>query len=564
MSKVSFKRSVSLVLSGTTIALLFSFALHNTALGLVGLGGFGFLVLFVCSSVLVALAIAFGVHYAASDSTAARVVASRDHAIALREKALNEHTIISVSHPDGSIASINQNFVDALGYEREELIGASPASFYWNGDIEFMSVRDIVVQGQVWKGRQRLRRKDGRPILVDTSIIPNFDDAGRLQSTISIRTDLSAALSEGAEEGRNAIVEALPDEVYIYDADDFSLEYANENARRRMGYGMESLRGHILTELFTEEEKERFRLHIGPILRGETGAALIEIENARGNAEVLTHITEQRDGSRKLVSVVRDISERKTAQEIKLRSVATASHEMRTPLTSIAGALKLLDAGVVGELDPEPSRMVAVAIRNSDRLLALVNDILDLGKLSSGELELDIKPVDLRSLFEEAMEETQGFAEGCGVTLSFEVPDMAAWVEGDAGRIKQVMSNLMSNAAKFSPYGSDVVLKIEDRSECWRVSVADAGPGIPDHARDTLFEAYTQVASIDSRNYRGTGLGLAISREIMTRLGGRIDFVSEVGKGSTFFFELAKLKEGSLVNARRQAQDQKETSKRVR
>ena len=126
------------------------------------------------------------------------------------------------------------------------------------------------------------------------------------------------------------------------------------------------------------------------------------------------------------------------------------------------------------------------------------------------------------------------------------------------------MSNLMSNAAKFSPYGSDVVLKIEDRSECWRVSVADAGPGIPDHARDTLFEAYTQVASIDSRNYRGTGLGLAISKEIMTRLGGRIDFVSEVGKGSTFFFELAKLKEGSLVNARRQAQDQKETSKRVR
>jgi two-component system sensor histidine kinase VicK len=163
------------------------------------------------------------------------VIAARDMAIHLREKALNEHTIVSMSHPDGRIAAVNQNFVDILGYDPDEIVGQMPELFYWTrGDGEFESIRETVKSGRTWKGTQRLRTKDNRCITVETTILPRFDDAGKFENSISIRTDVSRAKAEGAEEGRNAIIEALPDEVFIYDAETFRLSYANENARRRM------------------------------------------------------------------------------------------------------------------------------------------------------------------------------------------------------------------------------------------------------------------------------------------------------------------------------------------
>jgi two-component system sensor histidine kinase VicK len=134
-----------------------------------------------------------------------------------------------------------------------------------------------------------------------------------------------------------------------------------------------------------------------------------------GPVEVLTHLDEAPDGTASLVSVVRDVSERKQAEQIRLSSVATVSHELRTPLTSIKGALRLLESGVAGDLGEDAGRMVSVARRNSDRLLAIVNDILVLEKLSSGQIDIPESPIDLRALLTEAAEANAAFAAECGV-----------------------------------------------------------------------------------------------------------------------------------------------------
>lgn len=542
MTKMKALSSLTLVLSDLTISFVLTLFLVSWAPSIAGLGAQGYIMFFVITSAFVALVTVVTLSFARPNAAAKRVIAARDLAIYLREQALNEHTIVTVSRPDGTILLVNQNFVDTLGYAPFEIVGQRPEMLFASaeGEAEWGRVANLVAKGQIWKGTERLRTRDGRIIAMATTVLPRFDDCGNLENTITIRTDLSVAMAEGAEEGRNAVVEALPDEVYIYDTETFRLGYVNARGRQRLRQNLDELRGVDLLRFFTEDETGRFKRHITPLLTGETEIARIEIDHATGPVEVLTHLHESPDGKRTFVSVVRDISERKKAEQLKLSSVATVSHELRTPLTSIKGALRLLESGVVGDLSQDAERMIAVARRNSDRLLAIVNDILVLEKLSSGEMGMAPRRLDLRTLLTEAAEANAAFATECEVRFVVEPGRGPAYASGDPDRLMQVLSNLMSNAAKFSPAGSTIALRVEDRGDIWRVCVQDSGPGIPEEARKTLFDSFTQVSGIDSKSHPGTGLGLAICREILARHGGHIAFETEIGKGSTFYFELEK------------------------
>ncbi|MDG4649229.1 ATP-binding protein [Roseibacterium sp. SDUM158017] len=542
MTKMKAMSSLTLVLSDVTISFVVTMFVVSWAPSISALGLQGFVVLFVVTSAVVALVTVVSLSFAKPNAAAKRVIAARDLAIYLREQALNEHTIVSVAQPDGTILLVNENFVNTLGYAPEEVMNRKPTMLFPGeaGQTESDRVREIVSKGQIWKGTERIRAKDGRLIAMETTVLPRFDDTGAFENTITIRTDLSGAMAEGAEEGRNAVVEGLPDEVYIYDAKTFRITYVNAKGRERLRQPLGVLRGATLSDFFTDDEKSRFRRHIAPLLSGETDISRIEIDHMAGPVEILTHVDCGPDGRRNLVSVVRDISARKKAEHLKLSSVATVSHELRTPLTSIKGALRLMESGVVGELSRDAARMVNVARRNSDRLLAIVNDILVLEKLSSGEIAIAPRKVDLRDLLAEASEANAAFAAECEVRFVVEDPALPAFVNGDPDRLMQVLSNLMSNAAKFSPPGSSIALRIEDRGEVWRVCVEDSGPGIPEDARKTLFDSFTQVEGVDSKKQQGTGLGLAICREIMARHKGHIAFETEVGKGSVFYFELEK------------------------
>ncbi len=242
------------------------------------------------------------------------------------------------------------------------------------------------------------------------------------------------------------------------------------------------------------------------------------------------------------------VAEREQMARVKNEFVSTVSHELRTPLTSIAGALELIDAGVTGALPEKAQEMVRIAYQNSQRLIRLINDILDIEKIESGRMAFERKHVALRPLVERAVHETQSFAAGYKATLRF-LPgdDLMAWVDPD--RFLQVVTNLLSNAAKFSPPEGVVdVLLVRDEGQI-RLSVVDRGPGIPENFRNRLFEKFAQADSSDRRAKGGTGLGLAIVKGIVERFGGTISFETALGTGTTFHIDLPEGNESSTAAA---------------
>jgi CheY-like chemotaxis protein len=233
---------------------------------------------------------------------------------------------------------------------------------------------------------------------------------------------------------------------------------------------------------------------------------------------------------------VRDVSESHAVEKLKQEFVSTVSHELRTPLASIRGSLSLLAGGVLGDLSDEAREMVTLAERNCVRLIALVNDILDLERLEHGRLQLEIAEVDIGEVVERASEAVREFAKERQVAL-VSVPTTMT-VQGDASRLVQVLVNLLSNAVKFSPPGSSVRVDAREHAGRARVEVIDHGRGVPASHRAAIFERFRQVESSDAREKGGTGLGLAICRVIVEQHGGEIGVESEEGKGSTFWFEV--------------------------
>jgi nitrogen-specific signal transduction histidine kinase/CheY-like chemotaxis protein len=243
------------------------------------------------------------------------------------------------------------------------------------------------------------------------------------------------------------------------------------------------------------------------------------------------------------VAIIRDITERKQVEQMKAEFVSTVSHELRTPLTSIAGSLGLLRGGAVGNLPPPATRLIEVADNNARRLIRLINDILDIEKIESGGAEFDIKPVELRSLIEQAIEANQGFAAKHGVRLALTEGMSEARVMADPDRLAQVLTNLLSNAAKFSPEGRTIRVSVTPLDRQHRITVSDRGAGIPADFRDRIFGKFAQADSSDTRQKGGTGLGLSIVREIVTRLGGSVGFEDRPGGGTNFHVDLPAVQE---------------------
>ena len=241
---------------------------------------------------------------------------------------------------------------------------------------------------------------------------------------------------------------------------------------------------------------------------------------------------------RKFTGWMRDITERKQVERLKNEFISTVSHELRTPLTSINASLGLVADGVTGDIGPEATDLVDIARRNADRLVRLINDILDIEKIESGGMEYVIAVLPLRPLVDQAVEANRAYAAQLGV--DFTVTDVApdTFVRVDADRLIQVLTNLMSNAAKFSPHGDSVEVFLSGLDGAVRVAITDHGGGIPEGFRARVFQKFAQADSSSSRRKSGTGLGLSICRAIIDQLGGRIGFETEVGAGTTFYFEL--------------------------
>jgi PAS domain S-box-containing protein len=308
----------------------------------------------------------------------------------------------------------------------------------------------------------------------------------------------------------------------------------NPAAVRAFGYSAEEIEGQPL-DLLLVAGGDAFR-DVQAIEPHRT----IEREGRRKNGEVFpVDVTvfqfETPGGLRWAVNAL-DVSERRAVEKLKQEFVSTVSHELRTPLTSIRGSLGLLHAGALGELPDEANDVVALAERNTVRLITLINDILDLERLESGRLELHVAIEPVEPVLRRAVDAVHAFAGEHGVTVTVEAEPLQ--VRMDADRVVQVLVNLISNAVKFSHRGSAVEIVARAAGGWAEVRVVDYGRGIPASHREAVFERFKQVESSDARREGGTGLGLAICRSIVERHGGTIGVDSVEGKGSTFWFRL--------------------------
>ncbi|WP_088647940.1 sensor histidine kinase [Marinibacterium profundimaris] len=240
-----------------------------------------------------------------------------------------------------------------------------------------------------------------------------------------------------------------------------------------------------------------------------------------------------------LDKITQEHSRTKAAYKVKSDFVSTVSHELRTPLTSIKGSLDLINTGMLGEIPEKMAPILAIAGRNSGRLAALINDILDLQKIESGEMNYRFEPLDVRALMEEAVEANQGFAENYDIQLTLLAgTDAPLYVRGDEVRLMQVLTNMLSNAIKFSHEGGEVQAGYDVVGTRVRLFVRDQGVGIPADSRDKVFDKFSQLDSSDQRKVGGTGLGMSISQQIIEHHGGVIDYDSALGEGTTFYIDL--------------------------
>jgi signal transduction histidine kinase len=228
-------------------------------------------------------------------------------------------------------------------------------------------------------------------------------------------------------------------------------------------------------------------------------------------------------------------------EKIKSQFISTVSHELRTPLTSIRGSLGLVVGGAVGPIPEKAKLLIALAEKNCTRLARLIDDILDVEKLESGNYHFNLKRFDIYPLLIQATQENQAYAQQCGTRFEMRSAVDQVFVQADPDRLLQVISNLFSNAAKFSPENKPVEISLLRQASLVRVEIRDYGSGIPEEFKSRIFQKFAQADSSDTRKLQvgNTGLGLSIAKDIIEQMGGSIGFISAPDQGTIFYFEIA-------------------------
>ncbi|GGF64889.1 hypothetical protein GCM10007301_25840 [Azorhizobium oxalatiphilum] len=339
-----------------------------------------------------------------------------------------------------------------------------------------------------------------------------------------------------------AILSSAMDSILTVDAAG-QIESANPATTRLLGWEPKELTGQHLSILFRMPEGKSGEDFFAELSEAASeGGGVRELLGLRKDGSTVSMdvaIGEMRaSGGRSLVAVLHDITERKRAEVMKNEFVSTVSHELRTPLTSIAGSLGLLAGGATGPLPERAQRLVTIAAQNCQRLVRLINDILDIEKMQSASITFARQRVLVADVAKRAVEQNSGFALEHNVSLSLNVGPGDTAVVGDSDRLIQVLTNLISNAVKFSPKGATVDVEVARIDGIVRASVRDHGTGIPETFRPSIFTRFAQADSSDTRQRGGTGLGLAIAKEIVDRHEGTLAFETEMGVGTCFHMDL--------------------------
>lgn len=345
------------------------------------------------------------------------------------------------------------------------------------------------------------------------------------------------------------VLDAVADGIVALNKDLF-IERVNPGAAKIFNSQISTLLGSSIFNYIIDADQSSLRIIIDEFIQGSTKESIThEVGGVRSDGtsfELECQITSLSiDHDVKIVIVIRDITQRKRTDKMKSEFVSTVSHELRTPLTAIKGSLELISLGALGELDEKFSTVMDIAIRNTLRLYSLINDLLDFDKLASGRLELNFKEQRLMPIIDDAIALNSRYAEEYHVNFEL-ISGYDCWVNVDAQRLHQILTNFLSNAAKFSPLNSQVnifVSVVEDKA---RIAVTDHGPGISDDFKPNLFTRFSQGDGSDRRKSSGTGLGLAISKELAQAMNGSVGCISKLNNGSTFYIDLPCLSAGQV------------------
>jgi PAS domain S-box-containing protein len=405
------------------------------------------------------------------------------------------------------------------------------------------------------------RRSDGTTFPADI-LLTQMTVRGRQMLLLFVR---DATARKVADERFRKAVEASPSGMVMVDRSGIIL-LVNTATEKLFRYDRDELLGKSMDMLVPERCRARHledRMAFFDNPQGGTMGRGCELYGLRKDGsefpiEVGLNRIRMRDGSTVILSAINDVSERKRTEQMKDEFVAMVSHELRTPLTSITASLALLAAD---QTLPDPAkRLLAIAHSNSQRLVRLINDILDLEKIESGKVEFDMRTVEIRPLVEQAIEANRGFADQFNVRLSLDSQSANFTASVDIDRLMQVITNLLSNAVKYSPNGGEVVVTTKVIGDTGRIAVRDNGPGIPEKFKSRIFEHFAQADSCEAREKGGTGLGLSIVKQIMLRLGGEANFEAAPGGGTIFYVDLPRAEVTSSNSPKRGEQQIREVA----
>lgn len=462
-------------------------------------------------------------------------------------EALNAHSIVSLVNAAGVILEVNKLFVETFGYGEEELLGQPITTIYSNSEwANYEAIHTAMNTDICWTGEQRLKHKDGSNVWTRTTSYPLYDTDGNHIKSISIRTDVTNSKLVDSERDMHAALHMFQDGMLMFTTDTLRFTYMNRAAMERWGWSESDYMGKTLAGMIPDFEPRKFLEIAQPLLEGDVSEIVYISDLSADPYEITLQLTHAADGTPRFVSIERNIAGRLALEKAKDEFTATVSHELRSPLTSIKGGLGLVLSGAAGEVPAKARGLLEIAHRNADRLVLIVNDMLDLEKIAAGQMAFTLRPYDVANLFDEAVRANEAYLAQYNIGVRIEGLDQPVTLVCDPDRMLQVLGNLLTNAAKFSSKNSDIRLSVNVDPTEITLSVQDYGMGIPQDAQETIFERFTQARSNDRTRMNGTGLGLSIVKAIIDGHEGRVEMDSTEGVGTTFRVILPRRSEVAL------------------
>jgi len=475
---------------------------------------------------------------------------------------------IYLKDAESKFVRINKAQANLIGVKSpDEAIGKTDFDFF---NIEhskkaFAEEMKIISDALPLNKLEYVGTSDGKYRWLNSSKVPIFNRVGKVIGTAGITRDIDKMIKvehrlKAERDLLQLLIDNIPSPIYFKDKES-KFTRVNQAQTRLLGANSnDEVLGKTDFDFYPSENANDFFSDERIII--ETNKPLInKIEQCYPPGESLRWfsttkipITDEDGELSGVLGVSHDITDQilvkqdleiakeraEVASTAKSNFLSNMSHEIRTPMNGVIGMAEVLN---MTELDQEQKKIVSLIIRSGNNLLDIINDILDFSKIENGKLQIELSPINLKSIVREVFDMMMFSTKEKNVDFCHKIdPNIPEIVVGDSLRIKQVLINLVSNAIKFTKVGEIIVeasfLGNSDDRHCIVFKVTDTGIGISHDEKANLFEAFTQADASTSRKYGGTGLGLAISSRLVNMMGGKLDVISEKGKGSTFFFDL--------------------------